>query len=43
MFEENICWIINTGEYLKNTLEGIKEVFETSIDKNYAENIEFHE
>jgi hypothetical protein len=31
-FEENICWIVNTAEYCKNIIEGVREVFELAID-----------
>jgi hypothetical protein len=41
-FEEIICWIVNTGEYCKNIIEGVREVFETSIDPAFAESIEFN-
>lgn len=26
--EENICWVINTGEYCKNIIDGVREVLE---------------
>lgn len=40
-FEDNICWIINTGEYCKNIIEGVREVFETAIDPAFADSIDF--
>jgi vacuolar protein sorting-associated protein 53 len=42
LFEENICWIVNTAEYCKNIIEGVREVFESAIDPAFAENIEFN-
>lgn len=38
-FEETICWIVNTGEYCKNIIEGVREVFEGAIDPAFADNI----
>lgn len=38
-FEETICWIVNTGEYCKNIIEGVREVFEGVIDPAFTDNI----
>lgn len=40
-FEETICWIVNTGEYCKNIIEGVREVFEGAIEPAFADSIEF--
>jgi vacuolar protein sorting-associated protein 53 len=40
-FEETVCWVVNTGEYCKNIIEGVKEVFENVIDPAFADSIEF--
>jgi hypothetical protein len=26
-FEETVCWVINTAEYCKNIIEGVRESF----------------
>ena len=39
--EENICWIINTGEYCKGIIGGIHDTLSETIDEIYADSIDF--